>query len=224
MRRRGVLEHDRDLLKKRREMAIMDEGRRQLAGCRSRQNNLAAGEVAEHRRCRHVQDVGEQAGVLRGDRTRREQLAGTLGDGAWPWLSEAVEDERAKISSDGEETKASTGEARRKASCVQSRSGLMMSMHRSTENRALALGPGRRRRRTKMGHASVRVEDGRRSACSVEACRDDEEATGKQEREAGGASPDLGDGVLRKREAEKSGGARTGPGLGLRLEAPGGFL
>jgi hypothetical protein len=64
-RRRGVLEHDRDLLKKRREMAIMDEGRRQLAGRMSRQKNLAAGEVAEHRRCRHVQDVGEQA-VARG--------------------------------------------------------------------------------------------------------------------------------------------------------------
>jgi hypothetical protein len=64
-RRRGVLEHDRDLLKKRREMAIMDEGRRQLAGRMSRQKNLAAGEVAEHRRCKHVQDVGEQA-VARG--------------------------------------------------------------------------------------------------------------------------------------------------------------
>jgi hypothetical protein len=51
----------------------------------------------------------------------------------------------------------------------------------------------------------------------MEACRDDEEAAGKQEREAGGASSDHGDDMLQKREAEKSGGAQTGLGLGLRL-------
>jgi hypothetical protein len=76
----------------------------------------------------------EVRGRAPGRQTRQEQLAGNLGDGSWPWQSETVKDARAKISPDGEETKASTGEARRKARMME--------------------------------HASVGVEDGRRSACS----------------------------------------------------------